>query len=365
MRWIHARRLSYTSWALLMMMTLNVLVSNHSQMQSKHYSSKHSKHMKNSFSQLKFGLWCFIATIVLYWSCSSPRGSVDTEWVAVNKRSLNCTDTENVRCVFEVQGRGGLGRIANQTLSQILQEDGVFNVLQDLQSFSGLTTEELLKRLRREGQFHFEGEHAWWGPTSHSELVWYYRGSVSYLFGNAIHPAPARQLELSQADGPILDYSGGVGNNVLFLASKGIECSYFGIGEMEAAFARFRVKGRNLTHLVRFLEPYAFNGDNVYRFDPIKSVPNQSFGAILLYDVLEHIPNYHYTLAHLVTTLRVGGRIFEQSPFAQKETDNGVTDIHLEASIPLDKAMAICGMQREGAWWRKVKEPLIPPGWLL
>ena len=48
--------------------------------------------------------------------------------------------------------------------------------------------------------------------------------------------------QLAEKDGPVLDFSGGVGNTVIMLASAGIPCVYFGIGMMEFAFAKYRIR---------------------------------------------------------------------------------------------------------------------------
>lgn len=104
---------------------------------------------------------------------------------------VNANSKEDTRCVPMLTEGGGAGTIFQAALEIYLQHAGVYNIFKDLQGFTGLTKEELLRRLRREEQFHFTGEHAWWEPKSSTGLSWFYRGSVSYLFANAIHPAPA------------------------------------------------------------------------------------------------------------------------------------------------------------------------------
>ena len=53
-------------------------------------------------------------------------------------------------------------------------------------------------------------------------------------------------------DDPVLDYSGGTGNNAIYLAKKGLRVQYFGIGMAEKAFARYRVERNGLQDLVEF-----------------------------------------------------------------------------------------------------------------
>ena len=146
-------------------------------------------------------------------------------------------------------------------------------------------------------QFHFEEEHMFWNPQTATQLAWYYSTSQSYLFANAIHGARTAVLDMLKKDihEPVLDYSGGVGNSVLYLAiERGMKCQYFGIGMIEKAFAEFRVAKRELQHMITFLSPWS-QGTG-WKFDPIQVLPRDgSLGSIIADDVLEHIPNYQKT----------------------------------------------------------------------
>lgn len=263
----------------------------------------------------------------------------------------------NLRCVPQHVGNGGMGVMPSAHIEQVRIDTGqrFYGVFDDLLLFTGLAEPELRRRLERVAQFHFEGEHAWWGPTTTSELAWFYRTSASYLFANAIHPDVTADLGLTVDDGPVLDYSGGVGNNVLALAQRGIQVVYFGIGLQEFEFARFRVEAKGLQHLVQFVRPFVRNNvTGVLEFNARTAVPNLQFGAILAFDVLEHIPDYHITLAHLIALLRPGGRIFENSPFGGEDDPVAV---HQKASMPLSEAMV--GMTRQShkvcSVWTKVE----------
>ena len=249
------------------------------------------------------------------------------------------------RCVPLRVGNGGVGLIPNGQIEQVRidKDQRFYGVYDDLLHFTGLDERELRRRLGRVDQFHFEGEHAWWGPSTATELAWYYRTSASYLFANAIHPDVTGELNLTVADGPVLDYSGGVGNNVIALAQRGIQVVYFGIGLQEFEFAHYRVEAKGLQHLVQFVRPFSRNSSTgVLEFNPRTSVPDLQFGAILAFDVLEHIPDYHITLAHLISVLRPGGRIFESTPFGNEDDPVAV---HQKASMPMAQAMV--GMTRQ------------------
>jgi len=166
----------------------------------------------------------------------------------------------------------------------------------------------------------------------------YYRSSLAYLWANSMHPSvDLSLLQITSSDGPILDYSGGVGNIVLGLAKAGIEAVYFGIGQNEYEFAQFRVRRHGLGHLVHFVNPYALKAKDGLRFDPIYSLKigengsiSRELGGIFAVDVFEHIPNYEVTARHLVSLLRKGGKMWENSPFDASASE---IDIHLRANF--------------------------------
>ena len=145
-------------------------------------------------------------------------------------------------------------------------------------------------------------------------------------------------------DDPVLDYSGGTGNNAIYLAKKGLRVQYFGIGMAEKAFARYRVERNGLQDLVEFKEPYTRRTG--YTFDPINGPLPQdgSLGSILAMDVREHIPNYHKVVEKMVVSIRVGGLIIEHSPFGseQESSDQGEPDLRVHVStggISMEEAM--------------------------
>lgn len=230
-----------------------------------------------------------------------------------------------------------------------------FNVCHDLADFTGMAMDEVVIRLARMKQFHFEEEHLFWNPLSSSQLAWYYSTSQSYLFANAIHGARTVVLNLLQKDvhEPVLDYSGGVGNSVLYLAmERGMKCQYFGIGMIEKSFAQFRVAKRGLEHMITFLHPWSKN--SAWKFDPLQALPKDgSLGAILADDVLEHIPNYHHAVAAMVDSLKVGGVIIENTPFAPLPVPGADTRIHVHnGGISMAQAMGrrMVFREKEGYW---------------
>ena len=245
------------------------------------------------------------------------------------------------------RGQGGRQELSAWNVSRYCEDVTIDGACEELKDFTGLTDDEFQKRMERRGRFHFEGEHMFWNPGSKTELAWYYSSSVDYLFGNVVHRVNTGVLDRflkHETHEPVLDYSGGTGNNAIYLAKKGLRVQYFGIGMAEKAFARYRVERNGLQDLVEFKEPYTRRTG--YTFDPINGPLPQdgSLGSILATDVLEHIPNYHKVVEKMVDSIRVGGVIIEHSPFGseQESSDQGEPDVRIHVStggISMEEAM--------------------------
>ena len=245
------------------------------------------------------------------------------------------------------RGQGGLQELSAWNVGRYCEDVTIDGACEELKDFTGLTDDEFQKRMERRGRFHFEGEHMFWNPGSKTELAWYYSTSVDYLFANVVHRVNTGVLDRflkHEKHEPVLDYSGGTGNNAIYLAKKGLRVQYFGIGMAEKAFARYRVERNGLQDLVEFKDPYTRRTG--YTFDPINGPLPQdgSLGSILGTDVLEHIPNYHKVVEKMVDSIRVGGVIIEHSPFGseQESSDQGDLDLRVHVStggISMEEAM--------------------------
>ena len=238
-----------------------------------------------------------------------------------------------------VSANAGIHFIGTLTAAQAREGGRTLNVTDDLLGFTGLSPPDMMKRLRREGVFHFESEHAFWHPENARELRWYYQTSVNYMFANAIHKPAVHVIgSMTPESGPVLDFSGGVGNNVIALAKRRIASAYTGIGLFEFNFARYRVRRRKLEALVEFIEPYSN-----FQLDPLAALsPPRQYGCILAFDVLEHIPHFEATVQAMVRAVRPGGCICESSPFSSAKYDKQGEDtrVHLTNNgISMQKAM--------------------------
>ncbi len=214
------------------------------------------------------------------------------------------------------------------------------DIINDLVAYTGFSAKKLTPYLMRHPEKHFMSEFNWYAPKDEQELVWFYRCSSAYLFGNAVHVYDST-LDII-TEGKVLDYGAGVGCNTIGLAKRGIDVDFLEICRLQADFVNFRADRHKLKN-VSEVRPY-HDG----KFDPVLSI-REHYDVIIAMDVLEHIPNYHVVVKHFIDRLNPGGMIIENSPF-DSSADN--IAIHLRPSLPLEEAMS--GMERIGTGiWKK------------
>jgi 2-polyprenyl-3-methyl-5-hydroxy-6-metoxy-1,4-benzoquinol methylase len=232
----------------------------------------------------------------------------------------------------------------SKLLFRVIRGKDYYQSIQDLVAYTGLSFDEVCRRvaLKAGDRWHFTDEFAWENPGSPNELNWFYRACRGYLYGNASRPAwDALDFLVPAQDSPVLDYGGGIGQNSLRLAERGFDAWYFDISVLQADFVRFRAQARKLT--VNIILP-VYNGRFNY-LDPI----GKGWRAIVLQDVLEHIPRYPLVLADLVGKLVPSGVIVEYSPFNGKPHGKKMpkrSPLHIAEATPLDKVMAELGMAK-------------------
>lgn len=255
-----------------------------------------------------------------------------------------------IRIIFKIHSRTILLAVdqRDQDFLTRIKEDNkqTYNgIYEDLKLFTGLGEQDLDKRLLMAPAFHYKSEFLWHNPSNEQELTWFYRLNSSYLFDNAAHEYWNKLDYLKGKAKTVLEYAGGIGHNVIPLLKQGYEVDYFEISMIQRAFVEFRAKRHSLNGL-NILSPFINS-----RFDPVNSI-TKNYDAIILQDVLEHIPNYQNLLRYLIGKLNPGGYIIEQTPF-EEDPNAPEIDIHLKPSISLKEAMT--GMESiERNIWRKI-----------
>lgn len=227
-------------------------------------------------------------------------------------------------------------------LRKNLASEAYRNVLADLVAFTGFDADEVCFRAAKKiicgfgARGWFNEEYDFFSPRNPAEYAWYYRASQVYVFTNSRKKWWGLINELKPEHQPVLDYGAGIGQNILELYYRGFrDCWFFEIGALQANFFRFRMQRHGF-------EPQVINPYHEGKFDSIHCIPkSKSFGAIVLQDILEHVPNYEGLLVHLCDCLRPGGIIIEHSPFATVQKTDGIyPHMHLADTVGLRKIMA-------------------------
>ena len=234
-----------------------------------------------------------------------------------------------------------------------LRSGAHFDVLEDLAGFTGLSEDEIAFRVLRKypdrcaarGWFFEEWE--WHDPKTAAEINWFYKCSQSYIFSNARKGfwKPLDEYLRPKKHKAVLDYGSGVGTNVLGLIERGFqEVAFYDVGILQQEFLRFRVQKRKLYP------------NMAYPVGDVWSGGHMLYDAIVLHDVLEHVPQYEKLLGRLIDLLRVGGVIVERSAFGS--TTDTKKPFHLPTKIQIGKAMVgmefVDGHKDVARCWRKI-----------
>jgi 2-polyprenyl-3-methyl-5-hydroxy-6-metoxy-1,4-benzoquinol methylase len=99
----------------------------------------------------------------------------------------------------------------------------------------------------------------------------------------------------------VLDFGGGIGGLSIFLAKRGIRCDYLDVRGKGWEFAEWRFKK---------------NGLGVRMFDPFSDKVCGKYGAIVAYDVFEHLPDLKKEITRIAGMLREGGYLLAKSTFS-------------------------------------------------
>jgi ubiquinone/menaquinone biosynthesis C-methylase UbiE len=117
-------------------------------------------------------------------------------------------------------------------------------------------------------------------------------------------------LEILQRRRPdarrVLDVGSGYGSFVLVARRAGIDAVGLEMADVEVEFARARLRS----------ERPADDAETVYPVGDARELPfdDESFDAVTLWNVVEHVPGYERALAEAARVLRPGGSVFIIAP---------------------------------------------------
>lgn len=212
--------------------------------------------------------------------------------------------------------------------------------------WTGLSEDWVRCAVQRVPTHYYEKEFECFKPLTQEELTWWYRTSGLYCFHLSWH---TYWPILDNAQEPILDYGGGLGNNFFPLLRQGKETHYFDISYACTNFVRWRLNEEKMIGSAKYrykiLSPFSEN-----KFDYVRCF-HGNYNSIVLQDVIEHISDYAELLSQLIGHLNVGGFLFEETNFGVGEIGEHV---HLKEKESLPKLLIANNMKLvQPNWWVK------------
>ena len=199
----------------------------------------------------------------------------------------------------------------------------------DLASFTGMSTNDCLERVRNYSMD--EMARAWEiaHPTTPDEVMDFYRSTDLYVWElMQWHSSPARTpywdalLSFVERHPPsasfrrVFDFGCGIGTDALFLAQQGYEVTAVDVDGPAFAFARHRLARRGLNG--RFQE----STSETPKLD-------EEYDAAVCFDVFEHLSDPLAAARSLVKGLGAKGVLVQQGSFG----DDGVHPCHVRTGI--------------------------------
>lgn len=196
-------------------------------------------------------------------------------------------------------------------------------VKEELISFTGLTRNEVEGLICSKKH---KNEWLFWDPKTETQINWFYKSSISYLFTNSIHVLHPNIINDIPEGSTIFDFGGGTGNYSYYLINKKCKCVYFDISFLQRKFVEYVVNKNNLPISI-------VNYD-----EDLIPIYNEKVDFIIALDVIEHIPNYEKYIKYFSNIVKSGGGVYVYAPFS---TVNDPT--HLDDKYELNKVMGNYG----------------------
>ncbi len=192
--------------------------------------------------------------------------------------------------------------------------------LADLATFTGLSREACLKRLRDYSSA--EMVEAWRraNPRTAEDILRFYQSTDLYVWElMQWHASPSRspywetlrlladRFAATVGFRRVYDFGCGVGTDALFLAERGYEVSLVDVEGPTFRFARHRFARRGRP--ARFLPSASMLPE-----------PDGLYDVAICFDVFEHLPEPLQAARRLAAALRPGGLLVERASFSGSET---------------------------------------------
>ena len=178
-------------------------------------------------------------------------------------------------------GLGEYMSFENIRKDMITARDSLMN---DIQKFTGENELEISQKIR-EGPILMKEEWNEKMPKANDEIKKFYKETKNYIYDLSLwHLSNRREFDIelleqtkNQKPKNVLDIGCGIGINSFMIAKEKIDVTIADLDSYTLDFAEFRFKENKL--------PY-----KIWKMDKEENPPDKKYDAIMLFDVIEHIP---------------------------------------------------------------------------
>ncbi len=201
--------------------------------------------------------------------------------------------------------------------------------LQDLATFTGMSRDACLERVRSYSLHEHAQAWARLEPETPDEILAFYRATDLYIWElMQWHASTARQPywdalayvvahhRPDQGWSRVYDFGSGIGTDALFLATHGYDVTLVDVDSPTFRFAKHRFERRGL------------KGQFVESHGPVP-MSDREYDVVLCFDVFEHLPDPLSAAARLANAVRKNGLLVQQGGFS----DEGCHPCHLRDGI--------------------------------
>jgi len=208
-------------------------------------------------------------------------------------------------------------------------------LIQDMVSFTGLTEKDVNLKLLVGAKLVAEDWNKM-NPKTPEEITNFYKTTKNYIYDLASwHFTTRRKFDVEllsalQRDKPktILDYGCGIGQNAFMLAKNGFDVTLADVGSYTLDFAKHRFDSHNLNY-------------SLWTVDEQPMPERESFDVILLFDVLEHIPDeiFEETINKLIKLRHKETKIYNTNSFGNSPANPTHFDLTEEKQKLIEKLL--------------------------
>lgn len=205
-----------------------------------------------------------------------------------------------------------------ESLVRKMRDPKFCDSLVHLCEYTGLDEVSACRRIAMAGKAS-RREYVEFDPRTPEEHDTFYKTCKWYLFLNVYRLPMEGVLDRTVPGDRVLDFGAGCGNDVLWLARHKRCCDYCDINVLQYDFFYWRLyhatRNENLPASIMNPTTILKGGKGSYSYDG-------EYDAIIVRDVLEHMPGWKRRLRMILRWLKQGGVLLEHTPWNNEHMNN-------------------------------------------